>query len=123
LFKAVQAPGHPAAIRDGKTQRLASCVGTFSLSILECKFCAQGSDPMKPKFRIPPKQRPIMFLMFGLALVFTWFFAGLANLHADTRYRSTSNGSRFRSNTVFHGVAFVGGLNDVQDTAGKRPKW
>ena len=78
---------------------------------------------MKPKVKIPPKQRPIMFLMFGLALVFTWFFAGLANLHADTRFRSTSNGSRFRSNTVFHGVAFVGGLNDVQDTAGKRPKW
>jgi hypothetical protein len=32
---------------------------------------------MKPKVKIPPKQRPIMFLMFGLALVFPWFFVGL----------------------------------------------
>jgi len=79
----------------------------------------QGSDPMKLKVKIPPKQRPIMFLMFGLGLVFPWVFVGLANFHADTRYRSTSNKSRFLSNTVFHGVAFIGGLNDVQDTAGK----
>ncbi len=74
---------------------------------------------MKTKVEIPPKLRPIMFLMFGLGLVFPWFFVGLANFRADTRYRSTSNKSRFLSNTVFHGVAFIGGLNDVQDTAGK----
>ena len=67
---------------------------------LKRKYGAQGSDPMKPKVKIPPKQRPIMFLMFGLGLVFPWVFVGLANFHTDTRYRSTSNKSRFRSNTI-----------------------
>jgi hypothetical protein len=49
---------------------------------------------MKPKVKIPPKQRPIMFLMFGLALVFPWFFVGLRISMRDTMLMDRSrNGS------------------------------
>jgi hypothetical protein len=83
-FRTVQAIGHPAAIRDGKSQRLAHESAPVQSRFWKRKYGAQGSDLMKLNVKIPLEQRPIMFLMFGLALVFPWVFVGLRISVRDT---------------------------------------